>query len=51
MPLTFYPGVTSPVLHPISDSGPPNVIPEGTDSAVASQGGATVLTRDDPVTL
>jgi hypothetical protein len=35
MPPTFCPGVTSPVLHPISDSGPPSVVPEGTATQVS----------------
>ena len=35
--LTFYPGVTSPVLHPISDTGPPNVIPAGTTFVKATR--------------
>ena len=33
--LTFHPGVTSTVLHPISLAGPPNVIPTGLAVAAA----------------
>jgi hypothetical protein len=61
MALTYYPGVCSPVLHPISDSGgSPVVIPTGITYvsftqtayvAVASPCGADIVTHLRPVVL
>jgi len=58
--LTYYPGVASTVLHPLTDGALPVTIPLGTTYvsltqtaflAVASPGGCSIVTHLRPVVL